>query len=160
MYYIMGLLGIIVSSYIEAALVGDVNITFGLFPRAIAFTLWYPYFLFYFYILNDNENCKIQGVNLFCLKASMKMAFFINLAIVVMICWGIAKINAHYTEISLYCSLFILFYSGLSIKLLEKYIVARLISEGIKKNVKLKDFDLSKFYTEAREVFMKKLVHE
>lgn len=122
----------------------------------ITFSVWYPFILFYCYFLRNNgENIQIQGVHLKSLKRPLEFVFALNVLFIA-IAIGITIYLFPHVVVG---SFFVLLYSVFSINILEQYILAKLVSIGIKQNVSLKITEINTVYAEIREVLTKKLIN-
>lgn len=115
-------------------------------------------FLFYFYILKDAGDLQIQGVKLSCLKRTMKVAFFSILTLIGGVTLIMAKFTSSYQSLALYSSIFAFVVCLFGLPFLEKCMIAKFVSEGVRNNISLHYLDLKRFYGEVREVFIRKLI--
>lgn len=149
----LGLLFII--SVLEMTLYPFGSLLLALCFRIMAFTIWYPSFLFYFYILKDSDNIKIQGISPSCLKPAMKLHFFLNLGIISFFILIFTLVFRNYVDVSFATSLGMLGLSVFGVRKIEKFLVATLISQGKKEHVDTKNISADYLYEATREVLLK-----
>jgi hypothetical protein len=127
---------------------------FPFFTFLIGFTAWYPVYLIYHYILREDGDFEIRGINISVLRKPVKFVLMIDWIIFLIA----ATIIITAPESIFIAALLITVVVCILNMILESYATAKLVSEGIKKNVHLKDLDFQGLYTELRELLTKRLI--
>ncbi len=157
LYFLLGIVALTIVAMVEIDFY-RVDFLTPLVFRCLVYILSFPFFLFYFYILKDSGDLQIRGVKLSCLKRIMKIAFFSILALIGGVTAIMAKFTLSYPSLAFYNSIFVFLVCLFGLPFLEKCMIAKFVSEGVKNNVSLHHFDLKSFYGEIREVFIKSLL--
>lgn len=127
----------------------------------VIFYFWYFGFLVERYLLNSDEPIKIINVDISIFKKPTLFVFTI------FIITGIPASVANYyyfasrefdSWISTASSYALLLYLSILFKILTKYIEAKFISESLKQNANLKVIRLDNFYSEVRNLLVKKII--
>ena len=155
-FYLIVFIGLLFgTSALEMTVYPYGSIYFALFFRVMAFAIWYPSFLFYFYILKNSDNIKIQGISPSCLKSPMKLIFFLNLTIIFFITLIFALVFRNYVDVSWGISFFMFCLSIFGVKKTENFLVATLISQGKKEQIDTRNINADYLYETTKEVLLK-----
>lgn len=157
LYFILGLVTLTIIAMVEIEFYRQ-DFLSPLVFRGLVYILSFPLFLFYFYILRDSGDLQIRGVKLSCLKRTMKIAFFSILTLIGGVTAIMAKFTLSYQSLALYNSIFSFVVCLFGLPFLEKCMIAKFVSEGVRNNISLHYLDLKSFYGEVREVFIRKLL--
>ena len=119
-----------------------------------SFTLWYPLFLVYYYVLRDADQ-EILGVQISQFrKLFFNIVWLLGLAIVA------ACVGVGYFQSSFGSMFFILGFTVISLNIFQYIIEAKLVSEGLKRNASLKDLKFNDLYTEIRQIILTKVIQK
>lgn len=119
----------------------------------ISFTFWYLNFLFNNYILSASNENKIRGVPLSIFQKPMRLVLIINTTIAIcLFSFGILCKAGFIPAIGWFVS------SILMYLILQTYVKAKFVSEILKRNPSLQDFDLSAIYDDVRKLLVKNLI--
>lgn len=119
-----------------------------------SFTLWYPIFLVYYYVLRDADD-EILGI-----QVSQFRNLFFNILWMLGLAIVMACIGVGYFQSSFGSMFFILAFTVISLIIFQSIIEAKLVSEGLKRNTSLKDLNFNDMYTEIRQLILTKVINK
>lgn len=131
----------------------DVMHIFALVWSLAAFSILYCTSINYYYLLRGNEKFEIRGVDLRVLKGPLRIYWIVSLiGLIIAI-----SIFSHYGTV-FPAAFFLTFYNAIFAALLKFVIYSKFVSLALKKNPTFKDLKLEDFYTDIREVLLKKVI--
>ncbi len=118
-----------------------------------AFSIFYFTSINYYYLLRGDEKFEIKGVDIRIFKGPVRIYWFMSFVGLMIGMWlfsfGYILFNA---------AGFLVFYNAIAAVILKCVIYAKFFSLAVKKNPTFKDLKIEDFYTDVREVLLKKVI--
>lgn len=118
------------------------------------FSILYFTSINYIYLLRGDKKLEIKGVDIRFCKGPVRVYWFMSLIGLLIGIW-IFNSNGY---ILFLAAIFLLFYNAIAAVILKCVIYAKFFSLAVKKNPTIKDFKAEDFYTDVREVLLKKVI--